>query len=177
MEVRSYPPVDFAPGLFDPARTTEHYDKVHRFATLAGNQMPDKPTAPDPKKAVLCARLIMEEAMETVAALGVDLKLIAEASRYDPLTFKSLVFEPNRAPNLPEVVDGACDTRVVSTFAMAVCGVRDAVPQERVDDNNLGKFNPELGGYKCPTTGKWIKPANYPKPAIVEALRDQGWEG
>src|SRR6516164_3087734 len=117
-----------------------HYDKVKEFATLAGNVVPTAPELPDPATALLCARLIMEEAMETVAALGVSLRLKPEFARSELLNFTDLCFEVTAQPNLVGVIDGACDTRVVSTFTMVMCGVHDGVPQELVDNNNLGKF-------------------------------------
>lgn len=165
------------PLIYSPYEVTTHYEAVREFAIRAGNQVPEKPKAPSPKDAVLCARLILEEAMETIDALGVEVKLLPEHTCRDPIVFRGLSFQSVRPADLVEVIDGCCDTHVVSTFTMVMCGVCDDGPQSLVDANNLGKFDPALGGKRCPSSGKWIKPPNYPKPDIAQSLKDQGWEG
>lgn len=155
------------------AFTTEHYEKVREFARLAGNDIPDKPADLTPEQRILCARLIMEEAMETVAALGVRMNVMPEFLNHHPVEFRGLGFTAEGEMNRVEAVDGCCDTRVVSTFALVLMGVQDNAVQNAVDDNNLAKFDPEKGGYRDPITHKWIKPPNHPKPPIAEILAAQ----
>jgi predicted HAD superfamily Cof-like phosphohydrolase len=156
---------------------TGHFLKVMEVARQAGgNPLPTAPKEPTPAEAVLCARLILEEALETVAALGVEVKVIPEHVIGTPITFEGLLFKSVAPADLVQTIDGCCDTRVVSTFTMVLCGVTDHVPQTLVDDNNLAKFEPGKGGYRDPETGKWIKPPGHPKPAIREALIAQGWK-
>lgn len=154
---------------------SSHYQAVKQFALLAGNQVPDKPQDLSPKDAELCARLILEEAMETIHALGVDIRIKAECDRYAPVSFGCFSLQAVRPMDLVEVIDGICDTHVVSTFTQVLCGVTGVEVQNAVDRNNLDKFDPALGGYRCEVTGKWIKPKNHPKPPIAEILVAQGW--
>lgn len=159
--------------VFGDRATTGHYEDVKRFCILAGNQPPEGPKVPDSSQAELCAKLILEEAMETIAALGVEVRLMAEHSRHDPVVYKDLFLRAVKPADLVEVVDGCCDTRVVSTFTLVMCGVTDGKPQALVDANNLGKFDPALGGKRCELTGKWLKPPGYPKPDLAAEIQSQ----
>ncbi len=50
--------------------TTDHYDRVKTFMKLAGQDTPDEPIFPSLEIRKLRATLILEEAMETIYALG-----------------------------------------------------------------------------------------------------------
>jgi len=103
--------------------------------------------------AELCARLIEEEAKETAAAI--------------------------RAGDLPETVDGICDTIYVSYYAMNALLQDPVVPHLNVDltpffdavqTANMAKLN----GPKDPETGKQLKPEGWTPPPIAEMLAQRG---
>lgn len=141
---------------------------------LAGQELPERPTIPSDEVRLLRARLILEEALETInRGLGVDLHLFVEGCGDEPFPdFKDIGFTIERPADLIELVDGCCDVEVVTKGTLAAFGVRDHVPQSLVNENNLEKFGP--GGYRHPDTGKWIKPKGHKPPDLAQALRLQG---
>lgn len=151
-----------------------HQLAVDEFMTRAGQHLPDKPTIPDAATRILRAKLIMEEAMETIKAMGVMLWCDGDSSvklQYDDLGFTAMAEDK---VNLVEVVDGCCDIAVVTTGTLSAFGVSNVNPQRLVDESNLAKFGE--GGY-CREDGKWIKPPNWKAPNLLCELIRQGWEG
>ncbi|RME85522.1 MAG: hypothetical protein D6785_04320, partial [Planctomycetota bacterium] len=47
-----------------------HQKRVEEFMRLAGQEIPEVPTLPDEKTRLLRSKLILEEALETIHALG-----------------------------------------------------------------------------------------------------------
>lgn len=162
---------------------SDHYVKVSELARKIGHDLPAAPTVPDSETRILCARLVMEEALELVEALGVQLFVLpccyaaadaTERFQLDPSDVKvggQLEFSAAGEVDLGAVANEAADSRVVATFAMALCGIADESVQSAVDNANLAKFGP--GGYKDPTTGKWVKPKDHKKPDFSEIIRLQ----
>jgi predicted HAD superfamily Cof-like phosphohydrolase len=146
--------------------SSEHQTRVSEFMRRAGQQQLDIPGEPDEKHKLLAARLILEEALETIQrGLGVDV-LVADA----PLLFDDCVFVTARPFDIVEAIDGCCDVHVVATWTMCACGVDDEV-QELVDLANLAKFG--SGSYQDPDTGKWRKPPDWRAPEIGIAIAAQ----
>jgi predicted HAD superfamily Cof-like phosphohydrolase len=139
-----------------------HQMRVEDFMRKAEQDVPNKPTTPSQAVRLLRARLIFEEAMETIHALGVGMKG----------TLSSPEFYPTPDFIWVDVVDGCCDLRVVTTGTLSALGVQDESVQCIVDEANLRKFGP--GGYKD-ANGKWIKPPNFipPQEALVLELQQQ----
>lgn len=153
---------------------SEHQLAVDEFMTRAGQHLPDKPTIPDAATRILRAKLIMEEALETIKAMGVMLWCDEDPSvklQYDDMGFTAMTEDK---VNLVEVVDGCCDIAVVTTGTLSAFGVSNLGPQRLVDESNLAKFGE--GGY-CREDGKWIKPPNWQPPNLLRELIRQGWEG
>ena len=178
--------------------TTEHYERVKKFMQKAGQDTPEGVTIPDEATRRLRAKLILEEALETIEALGFETrdtagKLVSygEASLHD-------VFPPN----LVEIADGCADLKVVTTGTLIAFGIKDGELQEAVDRANLQKFEPpkcpECGdimyqsnpnlGWMCPygehilpleagpyrrDDGKWIKPPDWQPPDIESIIKAQ----
>lgn len=141
---------------------SEHQQKVEQLMLHADQELPKFPCEPTAKVKILRARLILEEALETIEALGVTHNI------QDPQFDIS-----GHDFNLVEVIDGCCDIKVVTTGTLSACGVDDMFYQHEVDMNNLLKFGP--GGYKD-EHGKWIKPPDHKPPNIkgllaIEMLR------
>lgn len=141
---------------------SEHYKKVEEFMRLAKQGTPSEPIMPDEDTRLLRAKLIFEEAKETISALGFD--LIQTESSLDG----DLDFVPNGQENLVEIIDGCCDIKVVTTGTLVACGVPDKPFQEEVDQNNLDKFGP---GHSFREDGKLIKPPDHKPPRIADLLK------
>lgn len=146
---------------------TPHYQRIEKFMKLAGQEVPEnnQPTELDEATRLLRARLIMEEAMETVAALGVMLDTDFDSD----LIFEKLQFSISGEFNLVEVVDGCADISVVTIGTLVACGIPDKVLLQLVDENNLAKFGP--GGYRD-ENGKWVKPPGHKPPDIKQLIED-----
>ena len=119
-----------------------HQQRVDRFMVLANQEVPTLPNIPSDDVRILRAKLILEEAMETVKALGVAVFIAGVGISEYP----KLEFEIDASCNLIEVVDGCCDIMVVTTGTLTAFGVDDYDVQQAVDENNLAKFGP--GGYR-----------------------------
>lgn len=140
-------------------KKTPHQKRVEEFMRLAKQAIPDKPTVPDDKTARLRASLIMEEALETVKALGCE--VLVEGT-FD-LNKGNYGIVSVREPNLEEICDGCADLSVVNIGTLSACGVPDKKLLELVDKNNLDKFG---DGHSWRADGKLVKPPNHQKPDI-----------
>ena len=150
---------------------TPHYERVRKFMIQA-KQIPammTEPTVPDAATRILRAKLILEEALETVNALGVTAYINGQ-----DIAKTDLGFEATHEPNLVEIADGCADVMVVTTGTLIACNIEDRPLLEAVDQNNLAKFGP---GHSFREDGKLIKPPGHKPPDIAEVLRAQGWEG
>lgn len=165
----------------DPRAETEHAQRIRAFMEKAGQECPVNPTLPGAEVRLLRARLILEEAFETIEALGVSVAIGQQPGDFPsniiPISkwLRSgckLCYEapPGAEPNLVEIVDGCCDLSVVTVGCLIACGVSDASVLKEVDENNLAKFGP--GGYRD-DGGKWIKPADHKPPDIQKVLDEQ----
>lgn len=137
---------------------SDHYAKVVEFMERAGQEVPTVITEPSKEIRVLRAKLILEEALETIQALGCYVydkgDWIVDMSSFD-------IKADEGEFNLSEVIDGCCDIKVVTTGTLVACGIPDEEPQKMVDDSNLRKFGP--GGYRR-EDGKWVKPKDWVPP-------------
>lgn len=151
-----------------PHHTTKHYGMVRRFMQLAKQTVPNKPTEPSAEDRILRAKLIYEEALETInKGLGVSVLFTFKESVSFPNSME-VSFLANMDFNMAELVDGCCDLKVVTTGTLVACGVPDGAFQQIVDQNNLDKFGP---GHTFREDGKLIKPPNHQPPPIAEYLQ------
>lgn len=149
-----------------------HQTRVEEFMRSAGQDIPAKPVVPGRAVRISRARLLMEELMETLDALGVRIYMSHQHLVPIPLDFDSMTFCADGLPNIIKVADGLADISVVNTGTMSSLGISDIPLLELVDANNLAKFGP--GGRKCETTGKWLKPPNHKPPDIRGCLLNLG---
>lgn len=145
---------------------SEHQKKVEEFMRLAGQEVPDKPQVPSEEVRLLRARLIMEENLETIRGLGIIVRDVCG----NVIDISFLKFYTHFEPNLPEIIDGCCDLKVVTTGTLSACGIADEEPQRRVDENNLEKFGP--GGHRD-ENGKWVKPPGHTPPNFDDLIGEQ----
>jgi predicted HAD superfamily Cof-like phosphohydrolase len=146
-----------------------HQQRVDEFMRLAGQELPTVPTIPSDEVRLLRAKLILEEAIETIHALGVT---VIDECGYAPLV-DELTFKITGPMDIVEVVDGCCDTIVVTTGTLSAIGVSDEAMQQAIDESNLAKFGP--GGHRR-DDGKWIKPPDHKAPDILALLTEQGYK-
>ncbi len=132
----------------------------------AGQDTPAQPIVPDEDIRILRAKLILEEALETVHALGVSVSFDAEG--------QPTAFEATGPFDMEEVVDGCADISVVTIGTLIAIGVDDEPILEEVDAANLRKFGP---GGRRREDGKWLKPPDWTPPNIMGRLQEQGWDG
>ncbi len=140
-----------------------------------GQATPASPVVPDEKTRLLRAKLILEEAIETIRAMGVGVRLRDTGGREGLVTVDphELSFYINGEVDLEEVVDGCADISVVTIGTLIAFGVDDEPVLEEVDQANLRKFGP--GSYER-DDGKWIKPPDWTPPDILGVLERQASE-
>ena len=153
---------------------SSHQQSVERFHELAGDPAPAVPTEPSREVRILRAKLILEEALETIRdGLGVFVFVGDEVSMHS-VTDGELSFHCSGRFNITETIDGCCDLRYVTTGTLSACGVPDQPFQDAVDQNNLDKFGP---GHSLREDGKLIKPPGHQPPdiaGILEAIQQKG---
>lgn len=149
--------------------TTKHYERVKQLMQkIPGQETPDKVTMPNADVRRLRAKLILEEAMETIKALGFTVYYdYLHLSDDHSIEFGDLDIRATHEPNLTEVADGCADISVVTIGTLIACGIPDETLLKMVDENNLAKFGP--GSY-AREDGKWIKPPDHRPPAIAAWL-------
>jgi predicted HAD superfamily Cof-like phosphohydrolase len=109
----------------------------------ASQKRPDTPTMPLEEVRLLRATLILEEALETIHALGVCVEVKAgNMGWFDvsmdghPLRLAHSII----APDLEAIADGCADLSVVNIGTLIACGIKDERLLQEVDENNLRKF-------------------------------------
>ena len=142
---------------------SDHQRRVSAFMRGAGQAVPDGVTVPDVETRRLRARLILEEALETIEGLGFDVEM-PDGVNY--VCMANARFESRYPWDLVQVIDGCCDLSVVLQGTLIACGLPDTPFIEEVDAKNLAKLD---GGYKD-DQGKFRKPANWTPPDIAGVL-------
>lgn len=175
-----------------------HQQRVDQFMRRAGQDVPNAPTVPDKEIRLFRAKLILEEALETITrGLGVEVLVHYHADDEGsevlsiPIDENSITTRPEGhrddhgdvsltakyQPNVEELVDGCADLSVVTVGTLTAFGIDDRPLLEEVDAANLRKFGP--GGYRSDGTdgnpvGKWIKPKDWQPPNIDGAIKASG---
>jgi predicted HAD superfamily Cof-like phosphohydrolase len=144
------------------------------FMHKAGQEIPNGPIIPNEKILRLRASLILEEALETINALGFVVGSYWNDGTQGPtLKVENMRFVPHTdGPNLEKIVDGCADVSVVTIGTLVACGIPDTKVLEEVDMTNLDKFGP--GSYRR-EDGKWMKPPDFVGPDIKGILAELGW--
>jgi len=161
-----------------PHAKSIHQLRVEQFMNRAKHATPDKPAVPDEKTVLLRAKLITEESLETVEAMGVQI-----IAHYDdemsgqrvsvPIDRNRLTFEVVAKPDIVKTVDGLADIYVVTTGTASAFGVNMTPVLTAVDENNLAKFGP---GHSIRDDGKIIKPPGHKPPDFENVLKQLGWQ-
>lgn len=144
-----------------------HQSRVEEFMLKAGQVVRAEPGLPTLEERRLRARLILEEALETVSALGFDVPCHECGV---PVSLKPEVEEHEDEPCLWNVIDGCADLTVVTTGTLSACGVNDQPILEAVDASNLSKFRE---GHSFREDGKLIKSPLYEPLDVERVIRGQ----
>jgi len=142
---------------------TDHYQRVKAFMEKAGQATPSNVTIPDASTRELRARLILEEALETIAALGICVKHSNQL-----LTINTCDITSDNPVDLEGVADGCADISVVTIGTLISFGIDDEELLAEVDAANLRKFG--HGSY-VREDGKWMKPKDWIPPDIAKVLK------
>ena len=137
-----------------------HYQRIEMFMRLAGQECKSVPELPSEEIRRLRANLILEEAIETINALGFNL---------DFAGINKVVLSAELAPDLREIADGCADLSVVLQGTLIACGIPDNPLFNLVDQNNLDKFG---SGHSIRADGKVLKPQNH-KPPDIQGLLER----
>lgn len=154
------------------AKKTDHQKRVEGFMRLAGQDVPASPEIPPEAVRLLRAKLIFEEAMETIHALGFEVVARVPYPQPNELVIRSenIKMEAALEPDLIEIADGCADISVVTIGTLSACGIADRPLLEEVDESNLQKFG--QGSHRR-EDGKWMKPAGWVPPKIEKVLDEQ----
>lgn len=142
-----------------------HQQRIEAFMEKAGQAIPPKPVLPDGEIRKLRAKLILEEALETITALG--FVVVWADSGADSGELIPALRPHGNPPDLVGIADGCADISVVTVGTLSACGIGDEDLMRVVDENNLAKFGP--GGYRR-EDGKWVKPPDHKAPDITGLL-------
>jgi predicted HAD superfamily Cof-like phosphohydrolase len=150
---------------------TNHQHRIESFMDKAGQEVPDTPTMPDLETRKLRARLIMEEALETISkGLGLHVNF-GSGPHARRAVFWDMFFTEHGPGDLVELADGCADVSVVTIGTLSACGIKDEALLEEVDSSNIKKF--DEGWYKD-EHGKVQKPPGWQPPNIEAVLQNQG---
>jgi len=144
---------------------TDHYERVKAFMEKATQATPSNVVIPDAPTRELRARLILEEALETIDALGVSVKL-----GHQRIAIQACELTADQPVDLEGVADGCADISVVTIGTLIAFGIDDEKLLLEVDTANLRKFGP--GSYTR-EDGKWMKPSDWMPPDIAGVLESQ----
>lgn len=152
---------------------SEHQQRIEQFMLQAGQKLPISPCIPPEPVRLLRARLILEECLETISALGFMIGIPPD-NYNEPLTIDTCQFFANDSQDLVAIADGCADISVVMIGTLSSCGISDETLLCEVDEANLRKFGP---GHSIREDGKVIKSPDFIGPDIARVLKEQGWDG
>jgi predicted HAD superfamily Cof-like phosphohydrolase len=121
--------------------------------------VPDRPLIPPEDVCKLRAQLILEEALETISALGFNVVADGHAN----VTLEGAALVPSGNLDWEKAVDGCCDSIYVATGAMLALGAPDVPHLKAVCDANDAKF-PGGRAIIDQATGKYLKPFGWEAP-------------
>jgi hypothetical protein len=114
-------------------------------------------TIPSYQVRYLRAKLILEETLETILALGFDAQ-------------GTISPEEVHAPNLEDIIDGCCDLNYVLTGTLVSCGVPDMPHIAEVCRANEDKFPGGQAIFR--EDGKFQKPEGWQPPDHARVQRE-----
>lgn len=160
--------------MTDPKTLDYQHIAVAEFMLKANQTVPILPIVPHLSVRRLRARLILEEALETIEALGLELRQIVEEpfASGDLVTIDSFDIKVGyKKPSLKGIADGCADLKVVTVGTEIACGINGMPIFEEVMRSNFTKFSK---GCRIREDGKILKGDGFQSPNIEPILRAQG---
>lgn len=151
--------------MLSPTARSNLFTKGATVGTDARQAVPSKYTIPkDTGVRLLLAKLMLEETLETIAALGVTLVVAGEEESVS-VSMENAVWTCGSvaSANLEQIIDGACDTIYVATGVLCAVGAPDLPHLKEVAKCNDAKF-PGGVARVDPATGKYLKPLGWVGP-------------
>ena len=102
---------------------TNEQQQVKEMMLAFSQECPEKPTIPSLEVRKLRAKLILEEALETVIALGIEPRIRIYTRANTEYGFDIQLNEHPFGPNLKEILDGCEDLKVVTEGTLLACGL------------------------------------------------------
>ncbi len=117
---------------------TKEQNQVKEFMQTFGQETPDKPTLATEEIRMLRAKLVLEETLEFIQALGLTLRVV---DGNDALDITDLVLNHTGKPDLVEVADALVDLHYVGYCGSGTAFGFDLEPIfKAVHDNNMTKL-------------------------------------
>lgn len=139
-----------------------------------GQEVRLTPQLPDEATRLLRARLILEEALETIVkGLGVDVICDMGDSRVRVASIHDLRLEIGGPGDIVELADGTADLKVVTYGTDNACGIPCNAVFKEVMRSNMSKA--PGGKVNRDAFGKVVKPDSY-SPANVRKVLGLDWE-
>jgi predicted HAD superfamily Cof-like phosphohydrolase len=152
------------------SKRSEFQLRVDSFMEKARQELPDSPCIPSEGVRRLRASLILEEALETIEALGFGVRTERDHQFID---IDDCLFLPIIDADMVKIADGCCDTMVVTLGTLSACGMSDCDLMTEVCDSNDSKF---IDGH-IRDDGKLIKGPAYRPADLVPILVSQSAAG
>lgn len=127
---------------------TNEQKQVRDWMLAFGQECPEKPLIPSLEVRKLRAKLILEEALETIWSLGFGIKLDgASAAAGYVFDIADVEFKNDfHIPDLTKIADGCEDLKVVTEGTLVACGllqsgpVDEQNPEAKPDGTPIGKY-------------------------------------
>jgi len=143
---------------------------VRAFMALAGQAMPSAPMVPSREVTLLRVRLLTEEFVELLEAVGMQSETASTVRAFIERQVEADACGFMGKVDLVEVADALADLRFVAVGFDAACGIDgDAI------DREVARSNFTKAPFTMRPDGKVTKSASYEPPRIAEVLRAQGW--
>lgn len=160
-----------AEPAFSNSMVTIH-DQVTDFHRAFDQPIHDKPFVPSEDRLKLRGRLIMEEPLESLLALGAEPDYVLMAAQYIRAAVDSIKRE---RCNLVELADGLGDSDYVNEGTRLECGIPGRAVAAEIQRSNMAKLGPD-GKPMYREDGKIMKPDGWTPPNIKGVLLAHGWE-
>lgn len=116
---------------------TNEQQQVKNWMLSFGQEVKEKPEIPSLEVRRLRAKLILEEAFETIKALGLSWS-IEQYQELEGDWIDFIEFYDTKNPNLTEILDGCEDLKVVVEGTLAACGLlKDTFSLYRGEDHGM----------------------------------------
>jgi predicted HAD superfamily Cof-like phosphohydrolase len=153
--------VGYLREYFSPVAISNLYTMTATGMVRPEMSLPERVGIPSEEVRLLRARLILEEAIETIRGLGFTIETVsADIKRIESLD--DVYFELDQEPVLEQIIDGCNDLIYVAVGTMLACGVADVAHDREVCRANDEKF--PGGVAEVNKYGKFQKPFGWRGP-------------